>query len=80
MKSYISANKEYFDDLQDVQEAQQDVARARIEFVGALQLWQSTRLGPFPTKKYQKLHKKMQKLAKEMEELNYSKQYFDYLN
>ncbi len=76
----IQANKEYCDDLQEVQEAQQDVAKARIEFVTALQIWQSTRIGLFPTKQYQKLHKKMLKLAKEMEEMNYSKQYFDYLN
>ena len=74
------ANREYVDDLQDVQEAQQEVAQARIEFVTALQIWQSTRIGLFPTQKYQKLHKKMLKLAKEMGELKYSKQFLDYLN
>ena len=74
------ANKEYFDDLQDVQEAEQEVAQARIEFVIALQILQSTKIGPFPIKKYQKLQKKMLKFSEEMDELNYSKQYFDYLN
>ena len=74
------ANKEYFDDLQDVQEAEQEVAQARIEFVTALQILQSTKIGPFPIKKYQKLQKKMLKFSEEMDELNYSKQYFDYLN
>ena len=74
------ANKEYFDDLQDVQEAEQQVAQARIEFVTPLQILQSTKIGPFPIKKYQKLQKKMLKFSEEMDELNYSKQYFDYLN
>ena len=74
------ANKEYFDDLQDVQEAEQQVAQARIEFVTALQILQSTKTGLFPIKKYQKLQKKMLKFSEEMDELNYSKQYFDYLN
>ena len=74
------ALKEYFDDLQDVQEAKQEVTQARIEFVTALQIWQSTRIGPFPITKYQKLQKKILKFSEEMDELNYSRQYFNYLN
>ena len=74
------ALKEYFDDLQDVQEAKQEVTQARIEFITALQIWQSTRIGPFPIKKYQKLQKKILKFSEEMDELNYSRQYFNYLN
>ena len=74
------ALKEYFDDLQDVQEAKQEVTQARIEFVTALQIWQSTRIGPFPIQNYQKLQKKILKFSEEMDELNYSRQYFNYLN